>query len=396
VSVGTGFHPRTSQLNTKMAWSEWSGYFASQVYADFHDIEYNAIREAAALIDTSPLYKYVISGKDAAKLADRVMTRDASKLRVDRVFYTSWCDERGKVIDDGTVMRWDEDTYFWTAADPTYRWLVMNAHGLDVEIEDVSDQIAAVAIQGPLSRAILEIATKQDWRDVKYFGHRRTEIGGVQVDVSRTGYTGDLGYEVWAPIDAGVAVWDALWEAGQDYQIRPAGIRALDLSRVEAGLILLEVEYVSARRAISAEQEYSPFEIGLGRLVDFGKADFVGKRALEAEQRAGGPKRRLVGLELDWYGIEGMFAKHGLPPMISPVVHRDPVPVYKQGRQVGRATSITWGQTVKKMIGFGSVPASLSAPGTRVSVEYSVEGERGKVAATVVNLPFLNLPRKRA
>lgn len=396
MSAGTGFHARTSQLNTKMAWSEWSGYFASQVYADFHDIEYNAIREAAALIDTSPLYKYVISGKDAAKLADRVMVRDASKLRVGRVFYTCWCDERGKVIDDGTIMRWDEDTYFWTAADPTYRWLLMNAHGLDVEIEDVSDQIAAVAIQGPLSRTILEIATKQDWKDVKYFGHRRTEIGGVQVDVSRTGYTGDLGYEVWVPVDGGVAVWDALWEAGQDYQIRPAGIRALDLSRVEAGLILLEVEYVSARRAISAEQEYSPFEIGLGRLVDFGKADFVGKRALEAEQRAGGPKRRLVGLELDWYGIEGMFAKHGLPPMISPIVQRDPIPVYKQGRQVGRATSITWGQTIKKMIGFGSVPASLAATGTRVSVEYSVEGERGKVAATVVDLPFLDLPRKRA
>jgi aminomethyltransferase len=379
-----------------MAWGEWSGYFASQVYADFHDIEYNAIREAAALIDTSPLYKFLISGKDAARLVDRVMTRDASKLRVGRVFYTPWCDERGKVIDDGTVMRWGEDTYFWTAADPTYRWFVMNAHGLDVEIQDISDEIAAVALQGPFSRTILEIATKQDWADVKYFGHRRSEIAGIEVNVSRTGYTGDLGYEIWVPTDAGVAVWDALWEAGQGYQIRPAGIRALDLARVEAGLILIEVEYTSVRHAISTEQEYSPFEIGLGRLVDFGKRDFVGKRALEAEQRAGGPKRRLVGLELDWHGIEGMFAKHGLPPMLSPFVHRDPVPIYKQGRRVGRATSITWGQTVKKMIGFGSVPASLAAPGTKVSVEYSVEGERGKVAATVVEPPFLDLPRKRA
>ena len=396
MSVGTGFHPRTIQLNTKMAWSEWAGYFASQVYADYHDIEYNAIREAAALIDTSPLHKYFVSGKDAAKLVDRVITRDASKLRVDRVFYTPWCDERGKVIDDGTVMCWDEDRYFWTAADPTYRWLLMNAQGLDVEIEDVSDQVAAVALQGPLSRAVLEAATAQDWTDVKYFGHRRAEIGGVPVDVSRTGYTGDLGYEIWVPTDDAVKVWDALWEAGQPYQIRPAGIRALDLTRVEAGLILLEVEYMSSRRAISDEQEYSPFEIGLGRLVDFGKADFVGKRALEAEQRAGGPKRRLVGLELDWYGIEGMFAKHGLPTMISPVVYRDPVPVYKQGRRVGRATSMTWSLTVKKMIAFGSLQASLATPGTQVSVEYSVEGERGKVAATVVDLPFLDLPRKRA
>jgi aminomethyltransferase len=396
VSVGTAFHPRTSQLNSKMAWSEWSGYWASQVYADFHDIEYNAIREAAALIDTSPLYKHMISGKDAAKLVDRVMTRDVAKLRVGRVFYAPWCDERGKVIDDGTVQRWEEDTFFWTAADPTYRWFVMNASGLDVEIADVSDDIAGLALQGPFSRTILERATGQDWSDVKYFGHRRTEIGGVEVNVSRTGYTGDLGYEIWVPVSEGVAVWDAVWEAGQDYQIRPAGIRALDLARVEAGLILIEVEYTSSRRAISAEQEYSPFEIGLGRLVDFGKRDFVGKRALEAEQRAGGPKRRLVGLELEWAGIEGMFAKHGLPPMISPFVHRDPVPIYKQGRRVGRATSITWGQTVKKMIAFGSLPASLAAPGSKVSVEYSVEGERGKVAASVVETPFLDLPRKRS
>jgi aminomethyltransferase len=379
-----------------MSWGEWSGYFAAAVYADFHDIEYNAIREQAALIDVSPLYKYEISGPDAARLVDRVMTRDVAKLALDRVFYTPWCNEDGKVIDDGTVTRRGENHFFWTAADPTYRWFLLNASGLDVEISDVSDKIAGVALQGPRARMILEAATRRDWADVRYFGHRRTEIGGVDVHVTRTGYTGDLGYEVWTPEDQAVAVWDALWEAGGPHGIRPAGIRALDVSRVEAGLILIEAEYTSARHAVSSEQQYSPFEIGLGRLVDFGKPAFVGRHALQLEQRRGGPPRRLVGLDLDWSGIEAMYAKHDLPPGVSAMVQRDAVPVYKDARQVGRATSIGWGPTIKKMVGFGSLPPSLSAPGTRVSVEWSVEGERGKVGATVVELPFLDLERKRS
>jgi len=396
VSVGTGFHPRTSQLNTKMAWGEWSGYFAAAVYADFHDIEYNAIREQAALIDVSPLYKYVVSGPDAGALADRVSTRDISKLRVDRVFYSAWCNEDGKVVDDGTVVRRGENEFFWTAADPSYRWFALNAAGLDVRIEDVSEQIAGVALQGPRSRMTLETATRQDWADVRYFGHRRTEFGGVDVSVTRTGYTGDLGYEVWAPADQAVEVWDALWEAGAPHGIRPAGIRALDVSRVEAGLILIEAEYTSARHAISLEQQYSPFEIGLGRLVDLAKPAFVGRHALRLDQRRGGPARRLVGLELDWTGIEAMYARHDLPPGVSAMVQRDAVPVYKDGSRVGRATSVTWGPTIKKMVGFGSLPPKLSVPGTRVSVEWSVEGERGKVGASVVELPFLDLERKRS
>jgi aminomethyltransferase len=379
-----------------MSWGEWSGYFAAAVYADFHDIEYSAIREQAALIDVSPLYKYAITGPDAARLVDRVMTRDVAKLKVGRVFYTPWCDEDGNVIDDGTVTRRAQDEFFWTAADPTYRWFALNAAGLDVEVEDVSEEIAGLALQGPRARVILEAATRQDWADVPYFGHRRTEVGGVDVHVTRTGYTGDLGYELWVPAEDAVAVWDAMWEAGRPHGIRPAGIRALDVSRVEAGLILVEAEYTSARHAISREQAYSPFEIGLGRLVDFGKPSFVGRHALELEQRRGGPARRLVGLELDWTDIEALYAKHDLPPMVSAAVQRDPVPVFRSGAQVGRATSIGWGPTIKKMVGFGSVPPSLAAPGSRVSVEWSVEGERGKVPATVVELPFLDLERKRA
>jgi aminomethyltransferase len=396
VSVGTAFYPRQQELNKKQIWGEWAGYFSPAVYADFHDIEYSAIREAAAVIDTSPLYKYVVSGPDATRLLDRVLTRDASKMQVDQVIYTPWCDEDGKVLDDGTVTRLAEQEYRITAADPCYRWFLLNATGLDVEVSDVSEQLAGLALQGKLSREVLEAATRQDWTDVRYFRHRRSEIGGVDVSVTRTGYTGDRGYEIWIPVDGALEVWDAVFEAGGPYGIFPAGIRALDVARVEAGLILLDADYTSSRHAIAPEQSYSPFEIGLGRLVDFGKAAaFTGRSALLAEQRAGGPARRLVGLELEWAGVEGMFAKHGLAPMISPFVDRSQVPVYREGKQVGRATSITWGTTIKKMVGFGSVNKDLEKIGSRVSVEYSVEGERGKVAATVVPLPFLDLPRKR-
>jgi len=396
VSVPTAFFPRQEELNTKMAWGDWSGWFSVPVYADFHDIEYSAIREAAAVIDISPLYKYEIRGTDARQLLDRVMTRDMTKLRVDRVFYSPWCDEEGKVLDDGTIARLDDTTYRVTAADPSYRWFVLNATGLDVEIDDISDRTAALALQGRLSREVLQDATGADWTDLRYFGRRATEIGGVRVDVTRTGYTGDRGYELWMPADQALAVWDRIFDVGGAYGIYPVGIAAMDVARVEAGLILIEAEYTSARHAVAPEQQYSPYELGFEQLVDLGKAtDFTGRRALRAEHASGGPERRLVGLELDWLGIERMFAKHDQAPAISPFVHRAPVPVYKEGKQVGRATSITWGTTIKTMVGFGSVDRAHAKPGTRLSVEWSVEGERGNVAATVVPLPFLDLDRKR-
>ena len=395
MSVGTAFHPRTSSFNGKLSWGEWSGYHAAQVYADSHDIEYNAIREQAALIDVSPLYKYVVSGPDATRLVDRVMTRDASRMAIDQVVYTPWCNEDGKVVDDGTVTRRGPNEYFWTAADPSYRWFLLNAQGLDVHVEDVTERTAGLALQGPRSRNVLEAATGRNWSDVRYFHGRRDQIAGIDLYVTRTGYTGDLGYELWADADAALELWDAIWSAGEPHGIRPAGIRALDVARVEAGLILIEAEYTSARHAISQEQMYSPFELGLGRLVDLRKPAFVGRPALELEQKRGGPPRRHVGLELDWLGIEAMFTKHDLPPAVSALVHRDPVPVYRQTQQIGRATSVGWGPTIKKMVGFGSVPPDAARPGMRLSVEWTVEGERGRVAAAVVNLPFLDLPRKR-
>ena len=396
MSLGTAFFEREQALNTKLAWGEWSGYFSAPVYADFHDIEYNAIREAAAVIDVSPLYKYEVSGPDAVRLLDRVMTRDMTKLRVDRVLYTPWCDEEGKVLDDGTVTRLDEHRYRVTAADPSYRWFVLNATGLDVDVADVSDGTAALALQGRLSREVLQDATGLDWSDVRYFGRRATEIAGVPVDVTRTGYTGDRGYELWMDTSAAVAVWDRIFDVGQRYGIHPVGIRAMDVARVEASLILIEAEYTSARHAVAAEQQYSPFELGFDAMVEFDKAsDFNGRRALLAERKAGGPERRLVGLHLDWSGIEGMYARHGLAPAISPFVHRDPIPVYKEGKHVGRATSTTWCPTIKKMVAFGSVDKAHEALGSRLSVEWTVEGERGKVGATVVAMPFFDPERKR-
>jgi aminomethyltransferase len=400
VSVGTAFHPRTAELNRKLQWREWSGYFASSVYADFHDIEYNAIREAAALIDVSPLFKYRVAGRDAGRLVDRVITRDATRMAPGTVYYTPWCDEHGKVIDDGTVHHLDDGSYRWTAADPQLRWLRMNGAGLDVEITEETEAVAALALQGPLSRAVLEAATEESFADLRYFRRRpaafRLGRQKVAVDVSRTGYTGDLGYELWIPVEHAVGVWDSLMAAGAAYGIRPAGMLALDIARLEAGLILIEVDYTSARHALNPEQNYSPFEIGLGRLVSSEKGDFVGRLALEREQRAGGPGRRLVGLQLDWHDIEALYDAQGLPPAISPSVDRAPVPVFDGGRQVGKATSHGWSPILKQAIALAAVPPRFEVPGTRLGVEWTVEGRRGRVVAQVVSLPFLDLDRKRA
>jgi len=396
VSVGTAFYPRAATLNRKQQWREWSGFFAASAYDDSHEIEYNAIREAAALIDVSPLYKYIVSGPDATRLVDRVITRDAQKLAVGRVYYTSWCNEDGRVVDDGTVGHLDEQTYRWTAADPSLRWFRLNARGLDVEIEDVSERLAALAVQGPLSRDVLEAATETAWGDLKYFGRRAAQVGSITVDISRTGYTGDLGYEVWVDGKDAVEVWDAFVRAGAAYGARPAGMLALDIARIEAGLILIEVDFDSVRRALIPEQSYSPFELGiLGHFVDFQKpAEFVGRRALEREQERGGPPRRLVGGELDWEPLEELYRAKGLTPTVDAAASRDPVPLYVRGRQVGKATSTTWSPILKKVVALASVDAGHSEIGTRLDVEWTVEARRSRTPATVVELPFFNPPRK--
>jgi len=313
--IGTALHDRTIKLCESLNFREWSGYYAASVYEMHHEHEYNAIRNAAALIDVTPLFKYRITGKDATKFVNRVITRDINRVAVGQVIYCCWCDEQGKVIDDGTISRLEENAYRWTAADPSMRWFHQNALGLDVQIEDISDQVAALALQGPTSGRLLKQITDADITNLKYFRVTHGKIAGVEVDISRTGYTGDLGYEIWIPWSDAPKVWDALVEAGRQFDLHAAGMLALDVARVEAGLILIEVDYFSSKKALIESQKYSPYEIGLGRLVDLKKEYFIGRAALEEENRLK-PKRLLTGLDINWDDVERLYDAIGLAPQV--------------------------------------------------------------------------------
>ena len=393
--VGTALHERTFALCESLNYREWSGYYAVSSYETHHEHEYNAIRHAAALIDVSPLFKYRITGPEATRLVDKIITRDMRKVSVGQVIYTPWCDERGKVIDDGTVSRLGENTYRWTAADPSLRWFSQNAVGMDVLIEDISETVAALALQGPTSGRLLRQLADTDIENLKYFRVTACVIAGVPVEISRTGYTGDLGYEIWIPSDQAVKVWDALMEAGRAFDIHPAGMLALDVARIEAALLLIDVDFHSSKKAIIESQKYSPFEMGLGRLVNLDKGRFVGQAALIEEQKRGHP-REIVGLEIDWTGVERLYEEVGLPPTISPIASRVAVPVYHDGAQIGKATSTTWSPTLKKLIALATVRREHAKPGTQLEVEVTVEAVRHRVGATVVKTPFFNPKRKTA
>jgi len=393
--IGTAVHARTLALAESLQFREWSGYYAVSAYEAHHEHEYNAIRNASALIDVSPLFKYMIHGHDAVRLVDRVITRDASKLAVGQVYYTPWCDEHGKVIDDGTVTRVEDDVFRWTAADPSLRWLTQNAIGLDVAIEDVSEQIAALALQGPTSGRLLAAVADADIRGLKYFRMTTGTIGGVTVDISRTGYTGDLGYEIWMPWHRAVEVWDALMAGGRPFDIHPAGMLALDVARVEAGLLLIDVDFHSSKKALIEAQKYTPYEMGLGRLVDLGGAPFVGRGPLAEEHRRG-PAQRIVGVEISWPAVEKVYDDLGLAPQISAAASRVAVPVYRGGRQVGRATTTTWSPVLKKLIALATIDEPYFAEGSALEFEITVEAVHHRVPAVVVRTPFFNPPRKTA
>ncbi len=393
--IGTAFHSRTSPLCESMAWRDWAGYFAVSSYEVHHDREYNAIRNAAALIDISPLFKYRLVGKDAARLVDRVVTRDVPKMAVGQVAYTHWCDGQGKVIDDGTVSRLAPDTFRWTAAEPTLRWIRENAHGLAVEVTDVTDQTASLALQGPTSREILKACVEGDVAALKYFRVMRAMVKGIPVEISRTGYTGDLGYEIWAEAAQAEKLWDVLMEVGRPYDITPCGIYALDVARIEAGLVMLDVDYTSSRKALIDSQRYSPYEIGMGRLVNLDKGPFIGQAALRREAEAG-PARQLVGLDLDWTDIERLSEEAGLAPQVPAIASRSVIPVYRDGLQVGKATSTTWSPTLKKLIALATVDSDAAPLGSRLEYEFTVDHKRKVIGGTVAKLPFFDPPRKRA
>ena len=393
--IGTAVHERTFALCESLNFREWSGYYAVSAYEGHHEHEYNAIRNASALIDVSPLYKYLVTGPQAAKFVDRIITRDVAKMSVGQVYYTPWCDEHGKVIDDGTVSRLDDQVFRWTAADPSLRWFTQNASGMDVHIEDISEEVAALALQGPTSGKLLRAVAEADIEGLKYFRVLPGTIGGVKVEISRTGYTGDLGYEIWMPAKGAVKVWDALMKGGKPFDIKPAGMLALDVARIEAGLLLIEVDFFSSKKAMIDAQKYSPYEMGLGRLVSLTKGKFIGQQALRQEHAAGHP-RQIVGLEVDWTEAETIYEKLGLAPSVGATASRVAVPVYRGGKQVGRATSTTWSPTLKKMVALATIDRPHFETGTSLQIEVTVEAVRHKVRATVVKTPFFDPKRKIA
>jgi len=384
----TPFHERTSKLCLPQNWRRWAGYIAAGSYDLVLDREYWAIRDAAALIDITPLMKYIIEGPDAAKLLHRMTPRDIHKMTAGQVAYTGWCDDDGRMLDDGTISRLADDRFRLTSAEPSLRWLSMNAIGMDVTITEVTDKVAALSLQGPKSRAILNRVCKKPLDKLKYFRLMENTLAGAPVTISRTGYTGDLGFEIWMDAGAALTVWDALIAAGNDYGIVPCGILAMDMARVEAGLFMLDVDYTATNHAWIAGQKSTPFELGLGWAVNLDKAGyFVGRKALEREHKEGSAWK-MVGLEIDWVGLEKLYAAVGLPPQIPAMAMRGSLPIMKGGQQVGYASTSTWSPVLKKYIALAHVQRPHYEPGTQLSMEVTVEHHRRHAPATVVKLPF--------
>lgn len=395
MTLETPFHPRTAELNQARRWRKWSGFFIADSYFPAHDLEYHAIRFSAALFDVTPMCKYRVSGPDAATLVNRVITRRVDRIKPMRAIYTPWCDHDGRVLDDGTVALLADGSYFWTAAEPQHGWLDAASEGLNVTIEDLTERLCALSLQGPCSRDVLSSAVGRDMSDLPFFGRADVTIGGVPVSISRTGYSGDLGYELWIPFEQALPVWDALIKAGEDYTLRVAGMEALDVARLEAGLIMAGVDYHSGRTARHPSLAVSPYEIGMDRLVDLDKPGFIGKRALMDEVAAGGPANRLVGLELDLNVFEDAYLDLGYAIEHPLRAWRHVTPLSRKGETIGRATSGTFSPLLKRSIALGFLPTKHAEVGSTVSIEWQIEETRQQIPATVVPLPFLDLPRKR-
>lgn len=394
--IPTPFHPRTAELCTSMFWKEWAGQHAVRSFDTSPEREYFAFRNGAGVIDVSPLYKYDVEGPDAAALLSRVTVRDIRSLAVGRVTYLCWCDDDGKIVDDGTVSRLDDQHYRLTAADPTLAWLHRFARPYRVTITDQSERIAALAIQGPTSRDVLRQCSDAPLDTLPFFGTTRARLDGIAVQISRTGYTGDLGYEVWVDREHALPVWDAIMAAGRDRRCIPAALDAMDVTRIEAGFIMNGVDYFNATHCLIDSRKSTPYELGLGWTIKLDRDPFVGQAALRAE-KARGPSWGMVGLRYDWDEYEALFARHGLPPQVPAGAWRSGVPVYDpSGKQVGQATSGTWSPMLKANLALASVRAPHHAEGTRLQVEVTVEYERHRVGAVVTKTPFYNPERKRS
>ena len=389
------FFERTSKLNESQEWRRWSGYLSATNYELTHENEYFAIRTKAALLDISPLKKYLIEGSDASNLLDRLVTRNIQICKVGQVMYTPWCDENGKVIDDGTVQKLSESKYRITSAEPNLDWINHIATGMNVSILDDSETTAALALQGPNSRDILNSISGTSLNDLKFFYIMDTNFNGTPVSISRTGYTGDLGYEIWINKEDALKIWDLLLDKGKSYGITPTGLHALDISRIEAGLILLDVDYVSSRHAIIESRKSSPFELGLGWAVKMNKNDFIGKNALKKELDRG-PEWKFVGIEIEWSDLEKHYRRVGLAPGLPSTAWRTSTPLYYNSEQIGYATSGTWSPILKRYIALAHVKSEYSDLDTILDFEIKIEHFKKTTPARIVNTPFFNPERKRS
>jgi aminomethyltransferase len=379
----TPFHDRVAAAMRTSDWYAWAGYAAAHVVEDA-ELEYFALRSASGVFDVSPMTKYRITGPDAAAYLDRLTVRSARKLRPGRVHYTAWCDGEGHVLDDGTLFHLPDGTWRLCCQERHLPWLLDSAVGFDVAVEEVTSEIAALALQGPTSAWVLRQAGFAGVATMKPFDIREAELGGLKVTISRTGFTGDLGYELFVAAEGGPALWDLLMEAGRLRGIRPIGYAALDLARLEAGFIVASVDFITSEGALRADRARSPFEIGLGWMVDFERGHFNGRRALAAEHAAKSSRTALVGLEIE-----------GNVPALHAIVY------HGRKREAGIVTSAAWSPTGKRNIAL----ATLDAPyGTDITDDLWVEiyalrelrYQKLMVRARIVDRPFVVLPRRTA
>jgi aminomethyltransferase len=395
----TPFHDRLAQLNETQRWGHWSGYLSALKYQMSSKHEYFAVRNSAGFFDTSPLYKHRISGRDAERLLAGVMARDIRQCRPGRAQYTVWCDDRGFVLEDGVVFRHSETDFLLTAAEPNFGYLGDLAGRLDVTIEDVTDQFGMLAVQGPRSREILAGLAPEVER-LAYFEHADAKIASAPVTVSRTGYTGDLGYEVRVLRDDALSVLDALIEAGQGHGLRPFGEEALLMTRIEAGLVLIGVEFASSRYAWTDHDRVTPQELGFGwmlRGLDADDRPFIGRDALRREKADGTSRWATVGLVLDWSDYDRVFNEAGLvPPKDETPQEYESMLYDDDGERIGYATSLMYSPMLQRHIAMARVRPDLAARGTRVNLELTINHQYETVVAEVGRLPFFNPHRKTA
>lgn len=396
----TPFHERTGALNESHLWSHWSGYLAAEKYGLSEKFEYFAVRNAAGIFDTSPLFKYRFTGSGAEAFLAGVLARDPRPLVPGQAQYTIWCDDRGFLVEDGVLLRHGPDDFLLTSAEPNYAWFAdLVGRRDDVRIEDESEQWAVLALQGPRSRRIL---AGLDGRveGLAYFAHTKAKIAGRKVTVSRTGFTGDLGYEVWARAEDALAVWDAVWEACAGMGVLPFGLQALYMLRIEAGLLLLDVDFHTSRFAWTDADRATPHELGLGWMLRGLDDDrrFIGRDAIRRELADGTSRYRTTGLVVDWRDWDRVHEEAGLiPPKDHTPVQEEQYVYDEDGTQVGYATSFMYSPMLQRHIAIARVPvAAAMNPGTKLGFEIPVSHQYVHVAAHTARLPLFNPARKTA